>query len=118
MYDSADLDSAVESVVDAIWFNQGQVCSAGSKLLLQQTIFEKFVDKLKVRLSHYRIGHSLDKTVDMGAIINEGQKKSVEEYVESARKEGADIFQIECPEGKSHQDLCMFKVSVINICHV
>ena len=99
VYESADLDSAVESVVDAIWFNQGQVCSAGSKLLVQQTIFGKFIEKLKTRLSHFRIGDSLDKTVDMGAIINEGQRKSVVEYVESAREEGAEVFQIECPEG-------------------
>merc|ERR1719244_2406274 len=99
VFDSADLDSAVESVVDAIWFNQGQVCSAGSKLLVQETVFEKFISKLKTRLGHFRIGNSLDKTVDMGAIVDESQRKSVEEFVEEAREEGADIFQIECPSG-------------------
>lgn len=57
VYDSADLDSAAESVVDAIWFNQGQVCSAGSKLLVQEPIYDKFVDKLKKRLERgFRIG--------------------------------------------------------------
>ena len=99
VFDSADLDSAVESVVDAIWFNQGQVCSAGSKLLVQSTVFDKFISKIKTRLGHFRIGHSLDKTVDMGAIVDESQRKSVVEYVEEARAEGAEVFQTECPEG-------------------
>ena len=55
-------------MVDAIWFNQGQVCSAGSKLLVQQPVFEKFIGKLKTRLSHFRIGNTLDKAIDMAAI--------------------------------------------------
>ena len=99
VYDTADLDSAVESVVDAIWFNQGQVCSAGSKLLVQSTVYDKFVEKLKTRLSHYRIGHSLDKVIDSGPVVNETQRKTISEYVESAREEGADVFQIDCPDG-------------------
>merc|ERR1711936_319080 len=99
VYDSADLDSAVESVVDAIWFNQGQVCSAGSKLLVQQPGFEKFIGKLKTRLSHFRIGYTLDKTIDMAAIVDESQRKSVAEFVDEARLEGAEIFQTDCPPG-------------------
>jgi len=99
VYDSADLDSTVESVVDAIWFNQGQVCSAGSKLLVQTTVFDKFISKLKTRLGHFRIGHSLDKAVDMAAIVDESQRKSIAEFVDEARDEGADVFQTECPEG-------------------
>ena len=99
VYDSADLDSAVESVVDAIWFNQGQVCSAGSKLLVQQTVYEKFIAKLKTRLGHFRVGKTLDKAVDMAAIVDESQRKSVAEMVEEAREEGAEVFQTECPEG-------------------
>jgi len=99
VYDSADLDSATESVVDAIWFNQGQVCSAGSKLLVQTTVFDKFINKLKTRLGHFRIGHSLDKTIDMAAIVDESQRKSVADFVEEARDEGADVFQTECPPG-------------------
>ena len=94
MYSNADLDSAVESVVDAIWFNQGHVCSAGSKLLVQEPVFEKIISKLKTRLSHFRLGDSLDKVIDMAAVISEEQRKSIEEYVESAREEGADIFQV------------------------
>ena len=100
VFDSADLDSAVESVVDAIWFNQGQVCSAGSKLLVQSTVFDKFIKKIKTRLGHFRIGHSLDKTVDMGAIVDESQRRSVAEFVEEARAEGASVFQTaDCPQG-------------------
>ena len=63
IFENADLDSTVENVVDAIWFNQGQVCSAGSKLLVQESVFEAFCDKLKTKLSHYRVGNSLDKTI-------------------------------------------------------
>merc|ERR1711887_264898 len=99
VFDSADLDSTVESVVDAIWFNQGQVCSAGSKLLVQTAVFDKFINKLKTRLGHFRIGHSLDKTIDMAAIVDESQRKSVADFVEEARDEGADVFQTECPPG-------------------
>ncbi|KAK3096828.1 hypothetical protein FSP39_003725 [Pinctada imbricata] len=93
VFESADLDSAVEGVVDAIWFNQGQVCSAGSRLLVQESIHDKMVEKLKERLTHFRVGDSLDKGMDMGAIVDESQRKSIDEYVEDARKEGAQIFQ-------------------------
>ena len=75
------------------------MCSAGSKLLVQSTVFDKFINKLKTRLGHFRIGHSLDKTIDMGAIVDESQRKSVAEFVEEARDEGADVFQIDCPPG-------------------
>jgi len=103
VYENADLDSAVESVVDAIWFNQGHVCSAGSKLLVQEPIFDKFIEKLKTRLSHFRIGNSLDKVIDMGAVISEEQRKSIAEYVESAREEGADVFQVTISTNYSNQ---------------
>ena len=94
VFETADLDSTVEGVVDAIWFNQGQVCSAGSRLLVQESIHDKLVAKLKERLTHFRLGDSLDKAVDMGAIVDESQRKSIDEYVESARQEGAEVFQI------------------------
>ena len=91
--ETADLDSAVEGVVDAIWFNQGQVCSAGSKLLVQESIFDDMVKRLKERLNHFRLGHSLDKGIDMGAIVNESQFKTISEYVNGAKAEGANVFQ-------------------------
>ena len=77
----------------------GQVCSAGSKLLVQSTVFDKFIGKLKTRLGHFRIGHSLDKTIDMAAIVDESQRRSVAEFVEEARGEGAEVFQTPCPPG-------------------
>ncbi|XP_060561451.1 LOW QUALITY PROTEIN: aldehyde dehydrogenase family 16 member A1-like [Ruditapes philippinarum] len=93
VFDSADLDSTVEGLVDAIWFNQGQVCSAGSRLLVQESVYGRLVGKLKTRLTHFRVGDSLDKTVDMGAIVDDSQKKSIDEYVEDARREGAEVYQ-------------------------
>eukprot|EP00039_Didymoeca_costata_P028699 m.21983 g.21983 ORF g.21983 m.21983 type:complete len:855 (+) comp7307_c0_seq1:62-2626(+) len=93
VYDSADLDSVVEGVVDAIWFNQGQVCSAGSRLLLQENIHDRVVAKIKERMKRLRLGHSLDKGIDMGAIVDPSQRKSVEKYIETAREEGCDIYQ-------------------------
>ena len=68
IFDDCDLDSAVEGVVDAIWFNQGQVCSAGSRILIQETVFEKVVNKIKHRLQSFRVGNSLDKVI-FGRIV-------------------------------------------------
>uniref|UniRef100_A0ABM0GME7 Aldehyde dehydrogenase family 16 member A1-like n=1 Tax=Saccoglossus kowalevskii TaxID=10224 RepID=A0ABM0GME7_SACKO len=93
VFESADLDSAVEGVVDAIWFNQGQVCSAGSRLLVQETVAQKMVDKLKERMRHLRVGDSLDKCIDMGAIVDPTQRKTIDEYVQGAKAEGAEVFQ-------------------------
>ena len=67
------------------------MCSAGSKLLVQETIFDKLIAKIKTRLTHFRVGDSLDKVMDMGAIVDESQKVAVEEYVQSARDEGAEV---------------------------
>src|SRR3990167_1991181 len=70
VFDDADLDSAVEGVVDAIWFNQGQVCCAGSRLLVQEGIADRFHDKLKRRMDGLRLGDPLDKCIDVGAIVD------------------------------------------------
>jgi len=118
VYDSADLDSAVEGVVDAIWFNQGQVCSAGSRLLVQEPIFDNFINKLKRRMSTLRLGSSMDKVMDMGAMVDEGQRKFVADYVEEARKEGADIFQIEAPEGCFYPPTLITSVGTTSKCVV
>lgn len=93
VFDSADLDSTVEGIVDAIWFNQGQVCSAGSRLIVQETCAKKLIDKIKERMAHLRLGHSLDKCIDMGAIVDPSQKKSIEAFVEEAKKQGAEVYQ-------------------------
>ncbi|CAL4122997.1 unnamed protein product, partial [Meganyctiphanes norvegica] len=118
VYDSADLDSAVEGVVDAIWFNQGQVCSAGSRLLVQEPIFNNFINKLKRRMSTLRLGSSLDKVMDMGAMVDECQRKYVSDYVEDARKEGAEIFQIEAPTGCFYPPTLITSVGTTSKCVV
>ncbi|KXJ06145.1 aldehyde dehydrogenase family 16 member A1 [Exaiptasia diaphana] len=93
VFDTADLDSAVEGVVDAIWFNQGQVCSAGSRLIVQETCASQMILKLKERMSHLRLGDSLDKCVDMGTLVDPQHLKSVAKYVEEAQAEGAEVYQ-------------------------
>merc|ERR1719253_2454850 len=93
IYDTADLDSAVEGVVDAIWFNQGQVCSAGSRLLVQETVYDQVVAKIKRRMGKLRVGDSLDKCMDMGPVVDESQMSTIQEYVDIVRKEGCTVFQ-------------------------
>ena len=97
VFDSADLDAVAEGAVDAIWFNQGQVCSAGSRMIVQETIYDKVVKKLKDRMAHLRLGNSLDKCMDMGAIVDPSQRRSIDEFVQRARKEGADVSDLENP---------------------
>lgn len=93
VFDDADLDSAVEGIVDAIWFNQGQVCCAGSRLLVQESIAEKFYKKVRTRMEKLRVGNSLDKSVDIGAIISPQQLKTIEEMVKKGVDEGGELFQ-------------------------
>src|SRR6185503_3103568 len=73
VFDDADLDSAVEGVVDAIWFNQGQVCCAGSRLIVQEAVAEKMYAKLRARMATLRVGDPLDKSTDIGAIVADVQ---------------------------------------------
>jgi aldehyde dehydrogenase (NAD+) len=93
VFDDADLDSVVEGVVDAIWFNQGQVCCAGSRLLVQENIANRLVEKLRVRMEHLRIGNPLDKAVDIGAIVSPGQLKEIQRLVNQGVEEGAIMWQ-------------------------
>ncbi|MEQ8899188.1 MAG: aldehyde dehydrogenase family protein [Roseovarius sp.] len=83
VFDDADLDSAVEGLVDAIWFNQGQVCCAGSRLLVQEGIAERFHDKLRHRMANLRMGNPLDKCIDIGAMVDPVQRDRVAEMVAS-----------------------------------
>jgi aldehyde dehydrogenase (NAD+) len=101
VFEDADLDSVVEGIVDAIWFNQGQVCCAGSRLLVQESIEQKLYEKIRNRMEKLRVGNSLDKTVDIGAIVSHIQLKTIEDLVEVGRKEGNEIWQPswECPKG-------------------
>ena len=78
VFPDADLDSVVEGVVDAIWFNQGQVCCAGSRILVQEGVADRLVAKLKARMETLRLGDPLDKAVDMGAIVAPVQLERIE----------------------------------------
>ena len=93
VFDDADLDSAVEGVVDAIWFNQGQVCCAGSRLLVQESVEKKFIKKLKQRMEKLRVGNPLDKSIDIGAIVAPVQLKKIDSLVKKGVKEGAKLWQ-------------------------
>lgn len=81
VFDDADIDSAIEGLVDAIWFNQGQVCCAGSRLLVQEGIAERFHDKLKRRMDGLRIGDPLDKCIDVGAVVDPIQLATISDMV-------------------------------------
>jgi aldehyde dehydrogenase (NAD+) len=93
VFEDADLDSVVEGVVDAIWFNQGQVCCAGSRLLVQEGIAERLYEKLRARMEHLRVGSPLDKAVDMGAIVAPVQLERIRSLVDQGREEGATMWQ-------------------------
>ncbi|MGH6924558.1 MAG: aldehyde dehydrogenase family protein [Propylenella sp.] len=96
VFDDADLDSAVEGVVDAIWFNQGQVCCAGSRLIVQEAAAEKLHAKLRARMAKLRVGDPLDKSTDIGAIVADVQLERIRTLVEQGRAEGNACFQPDC----------------------
>jgi len=93
VFDDADLDSVVEGVVDAIWFNQGQVCCAGSRLLVHEGIAERLVTKLRARMEKLRVGPPLDKAIDMGAIVAPVQLERIRTLVHTGVAEGATMWQ-------------------------
>jgi len=97
VHEDADLDAAVEGVVDAIWFNQGQVCCAGSRLLVQEGIADKFLAKLKRRMATLRVGDPLDKSMDMGPIVDKIQLERVQSLVAKGQAEGGTLIQAPCP---------------------
>ena len=82
VFDDADIDSAIEGLVDAIWFNQGQVCCAGSRLLIHEAIADDFHDRLKARMDKLRIGNPLDKSIDVGAIVDPIQLQQIKALVD------------------------------------
>ncbi len=93
VFEDADLDGAVEGLVDAIWFNQGQVCCAGSRLLVEESVAPQLFEKIKQRLGKFRIGDPLDKAVDMGAIVDPVQRQRIEMLVKKSEAEGADVWR-------------------------
>lgn len=97
VFEDADIDSAVEGLVDAIWFNQGQVCCAGSRLLVQEGIAEDFYARLKTRMAQLRVGDPLDKCIDVGAIVDPSQRDQISRMVDG--NTDGDIFQTVAPDG-------------------
>jgi len=93
VFDDADLDSAVEGIVDAIWFNQGQVCCAGSRLLVQEAVAERLYDKIRRRMRTLRIADPLDKSTDVGAIVSRIQLERIKTLVEAGRSEASGCWQ-------------------------
>jgi aldehyde dehydrogenase (NAD+) len=97
VFEDADLDSAVEGLVDGIWFNQGQVCCAGSRLLMQESIAQKLIGKIQDRMNTLRIGAPLDKAVDIGAIVARVQLERIQRLVDQGVAEGATCWQPAIP---------------------
>ncbi|WP_040170180.1 aldehyde dehydrogenase family protein [Phaeobacter piscinae] len=98
VFDDADIDSAIEGLVDAIWFNQGQVCCAGSRLLVQEGIAERFHRKLRTRMDKLRIGNPLDKSIDVGAIVDPVQLTTISEMVAANTAGRMHQAQVAVPE--------------------
>ncbi len=105
VFEDADLDSVVEGVVDAIWFNQGQVCCAGSRILAQEGVAERLVARLRARMETLRVGDPLDKAVDIGAIIAPVQLDKIRELVRQGEAEGATLWQ---PSWSCPKEGCFF----------
>ena len=96
VYEDAAIDQAVEGVVNGIFFNQGHVCCAGSRLLLQESIHDQFIKKLEKRMQTLRVGNPLDKNTDIGAINSKEQLDKITSLVNEGVSDGGDLFQIEC----------------------
>ncbi|MFN4101336.1 MAG: aldehyde dehydrogenase family protein, partial [Pararhodobacter sp.] len=99
VFAEADLDAAVEGVVDAIWFNQGEVCCAGSRILVQEQVADKFTARLKARMAKLRVGDPLDKSTDIGAVVHETQAQRIRALVDQAVAQGAVLHQAPLPDG-------------------
>jgi aldehyde dehydrogenase (NAD+) len=93
VFEDADLDSAVEGLVDGIWFNQGEVCCAGSRLLVEEGIADKLIAKIKLRLGKFRLGDPLDKAIDMGAVADPVQLSRIKSMVAKGVEDGATCWQ-------------------------
>ena len=96
VFDDCALDQAIEGIINGIYFNQGHVCCAGSRLFVQESIYEPVIEKLKKRMATLRVGDPLDKNTDVGAINSREQLERIEELVEAGKAEGAEIYQPPC----------------------
>ena len=114
VFDDADLDSAVEGLVDAIWFNQGQVCCAGSRLLVQERVAETLYTKIRARMESLRVGPPLDKAIDIGAIVSPVQLESIRKMVDAGVAEGARCWQ---PSTPMPEKGCFFPPTLLTDVH-
>jgi aldehyde dehydrogenase (NAD+) len=96
IFEDAPLDQAVEGIVNGIFFNQGHVCCAGSRLFVQESVAEKVIEKLKFRMESLIVGNPLDKNTDIGAINSKAQLETIEKYLKIGKEEGAEMFQPKC----------------------
>ncbi len=96
VFEDSDIDAAVEGVVDAVWFNQGQVCCAGTRLLVQEGVADRFLQRLTARMAKLRVGDPLDKSNDMGPLVDEVQLRHVTGLVETGKREGGRLIQSSC----------------------
>ncbi|MEZ4510564.1 MAG: aldehyde dehydrogenase family protein [Chloroflexota bacterium] len=96
VFDDADQEAAIEGLVDAIWFNQGEVCCAGSRLLVQETIAEPFLARLRQRMGKLRLADPLDKSIDLGAVVDRAQWERIDSWVQKGVADGATLFQPAC----------------------
>jgi aldehyde dehydrogenase (NAD+) len=97
VFDDAAVDQAVEGVVNGIFFNQGQVCCAGSRLLVQESVADEFLDRLRQRVATLRVGHALDKNTDVGAVNSRAQLDKITALTQSGVDEGAHRWVSPCP---------------------
>jgi aldehyde dehydrogenase (NAD+) len=110
VFEDADLDAAAEGLVDSIWFNQGQVCCAGSRLLVQESVEQRFLAKLRARMGHLIVGSPLDKSTDIGALVDPVQQQRIAGLVQTARDEGCTVWQ---PEGTLPAKGCFYPPTLI-----
>jgi aldehyde dehydrogenase (NAD+) len=96
IFDDAPIDQAVEGIINGIFFNQGHVCCAGSRLFVQENIADKVIRKLKHRMQSLQLGNPLDKNTDIGAINSEEQLEIINKYIDIGIKEGSEFFQTDC----------------------
>ena len=96
IFEDAALDQAIEGVINGIFFNQGHVCCAGSRLLVQESIADNFIDRLQKRIELLRVGNPIDKNTDIGAINSKAQLERIDQLVKAGIEEGADVFKPSC----------------------
>lgn len=96
IFEDAPIDQAVEGIINGIFFNQGHVCCAGSRLFVQESVLEKVIEKLKERMESLIVGNPLDKNTDIGAINSASQLQTIQQYIQIGKKEGAELYQSSC----------------------